>query len=152
MSNSEQTTDEAKHKETLKRFRERIAYEDSLLNTRTSLFLVVNGLVAVAVRIDATISSTVMVMAVAILINSLWLVTAHKSLSVIKKLTVNYLNRLKDGPDDEIEKIVQEALHLPLWLRPTNILCHYIPFSVFLGWLIAFIVFIARHGLGLSNA
>ena len=151
MSNGEQTSDEAKHKETLKRFRERIAYEDGLLNTRTSLFLVVNGLVAVAVRIDSNISSTVMIMSVAIIINSLWLVTAHKSLSVIKGLTVNYLDRaLKDEEfeEDEVEKIVQESLHLPLWLRPTNILCHYIPFSVFLGWLIGFIVFVKGHGLG----
>jgi len=119
---------------TYDQLRHRIEREDELLNARTGIFLVVNGLTAVAVGIDQRFASRLLVAIVSALINVLWLVCSLKSRQVLKALTVHLLKRFPEHP---VERIVQTALGSSHCIRPTTILSIYLPGLVALGWLVA---------------
>src|SRR5436190_9148853 len=114
--------------------RNRIEKEDTLLNSRTSIFLTVNGLWVAAVLISTDLNGRVIVAFVGTIISFLWVMCLRKTQKVISELTKEYR---REAPDDPVERIVQEALGHPAWWRPrpTTILGIYLPWLSFLAWL-----------------
>jgi len=117
--------------------RHRIEREDELLNARIGIFLVVNGLSAVAMGTGCRLLGQVLLAAVSLSVNALWLVCSCKSRKVLKALAVDLLTRYPAHP---VEKIVQEALGKCQLLRPTTILACHLPLIVTVSWLIALVV------------
>ena len=78
------------------RCRARREYEDSLLNSRSSLFLAVNGLGAIAVGLVDELAARVTIAVVVILLNGFWLLCGFQSWKVIKGLTIKYRKK-KEG-------------------------------------------------------
>ncbi len=119
--------------------RHRIEREDDLLNARTNIFLVLNGLAAVAVGIDTGMSGRLIISIVSCLANILWLMCSIRSLQALKILAEELA---KQRPDHPIEKIVQKALGKNRWLRPSPMLSLYLPFLVIGAWTTAIITII----------
>jgi hypothetical protein len=118
-------------------YRARIEKEDALLNTRTGIFLTINGLWVAAILINTNSDARLIVATVGTLVSFYWLECSTKSWKVISNLTEAYRG---DYPDDRIEKIVQDALGKPDdWRRPTNILANILPVVSFSAWLIGLI-------------
>lgn len=89
------------------RFRSRWEYEDQLLNARTNIFLVLNGLGAVAVGLTSKIQGQITITCVVIVANLLWIICSIQSLRVIVALAKQYLN---SGVNDPVEELVQNTL------------------------------------------
>lgn len=111
--------------------RHRIEREDDLLNARTNIFLVLNGLAAVAVGIDTGMSGRLIISIVSCLANILWLMCSIRSLQALKVFAEELA---KQRPDHPIEKIVQKTLGKNHWLRPSPMLSLYLPFLVIGAW------------------
>ena len=112
-------------------YRARIEHEDNLLNNRTNLFLVVNGLGAVAVGLTTDKSSDIVMVVVILLANVFWIIGASQTTSVLKALTTEYIN----GANDPIDEVVRRSMgRWPRWMRNTSILGRYIPYVVTIGW------------------
>jgi hypothetical protein len=113
------------------RCRARIEHEDNLLNNRTNLFLVVNGLGAVAVGLTTDKSSDIVMVLVILLANVFWIIGASQTASVLKALTTEYIK----GANDPIDEVVRKSMRRwPRWMRNTSILGRYIPYVVTIGW------------------
>lgn len=123
-----------------KRCRARIEHEDSLLNNRTNLFLVVNGLGAVAVGLTSDNPSDIVMVVVIILANILWIIGSSQTTAVLKALTTEYINWANDPIDDIVRKSMKPW---PRWMRNTSILGRYIPIIVTLGWCIGLYMLIS---------
>ena len=125
-----------------KRCRARIEHEDDLLNSRTNLFLVVNGLGAVAVDLTSDKPSDIVMVVVILLANLFWIIGSSQSVSVIRALTDEYI----DGADDPIDRVVRKSMRSwPKWMKNTSILGIYIPFIVTIGWSIGLYLLIASN-------
>ncbi len=125
------------------RCRARIEHEDNLLNNRTNLFLVVNGLGAVAVGLTSDKSSDIVMAIVISLANIFWIIGSSQTVSVLKALTTEYIK----GADDPIDYIVRKSMHpWPRWIRNTSILGRYIPIIVTIGWWIGLYMLTVSSG------
>jgi len=123
------------------RCRARIEHEDGLLNDRTNIYLVVNGILAAAAALTHANRIAVIIGIVSILANLLWLSTGIQTASVIRSLTANYIEKA----DDPVDKIVRESIKCwPGMFRCTYILGIYMPALVLFGWLIGFITLANR--------
>lgn len=111
--------------------RSRIEHEDNLLNNRASLFLVVNGLGAVAVGLTSDKQSDIVMVIVILIANVLWLIGSSQSANVLKNLTTTYM----ENANDPIDQLVRDSMKVwPRWIRNTSILGIYIPLLISLGW------------------
>jgi len=115
-------------------YRSRVEYEDQLLNSRSSIFLVVNGLGAVAVGLAPAVAAKLAITIVVVLINLLWVICVYQSFRFIRALSMRYRDLV---PEDPIETLREETLGPRYWIRPTNILGIYIPVLVLVSWLLA---------------
>lgn len=115
--------------------RGRIEHEDSLLGSRTNIFLVVNGLGAVAIGLDGAPPVVVALMLTAV--NILWLVCALQSRCAIRAVTILYFQKKSTG---EISDPADDAIRGALRWVPRNgyssdILGLWMPTLVLLGWI-----------------
>jgi len=125
------------------RCRARIEHEDNLLNSRTNLFLVVNGLGAVAVGLTSDRSSDIVMVVVILIANIFWIIGSSQTVSVLKTLTTEYIN----GANDPIDSAVRDSMHpWPRWIRNTSILGRYIPIVVTIGWVIGMFMLLKQGG------
>ena len=113
------------------RCRARIKHEDHLLNNRTNLFLVVNGLGAVAIGLTQETPAAIMMTVVILLANIFWIIGCSQSVCVLKTLTSEYIQHADDPIDDLARK---SMLPWPRWMRNTSILGRYIPILITLSW------------------
>jgi hypothetical protein len=120
------------------RCRSRREYEDGLLNSRSNLFLVVNGLGAVAFRMPSGTNAQLVISFATFAINLLWITCAVQSWWVIRAMTIEYC-RLAKG--DRIDQLVRDTLgdRWRLWLRPTNVMAIYLPALVEIGWFVVIV-------------
>lgn len=125
--------------------RHRIEREDDLLNARTNIFLVLNGLTAVAVGIDSCMTIRLIISIVSWLANVLWLMSSIRSLQALKTLNHEIVTKIPDHP---IEKIVQDAVGKNLWFRPSPILGLYLPILVTVAWMVAIVAIIFWEQIG----
>ena len=113
--------------------RERIRDEDSLLNTRTNIFLIVNGIGLVAVGLNKPMISPLLLCLLMAFIDLLWFLCSRQSLALLSALTK--LLRSVD-PDDAVEGLIQGILGggRKHWIRPTTILAVYLPLFKLTFW------------------
>ena len=129
------------------RCRARIEHEDRLLNSRTSLFLVVNSIGGVAARIMPSYASSLLIICVMLVANVLWLFVGLQTSRAISSLTSLYIHEASDPIDD----VVRSSLDWwPRKLRSTKILGIYIPITLTLGWLAGLIMLIVAGADSLS--
>lgn len=114
--------------EKYKLIRERWDKEDTLLLSRTGIFLTSNSLLFAAMRFqESSPSFQIGVALVGLILSILWLTTSLHSFNVIGKL---FLMSKDDAPHDlkEIYKIK------PPLFRPNDVFCKWIPGLIIAGW------------------
>jgi hypothetical protein len=118
--------------------RERITREDGLLNSRTSIFLVLNGLAAVAATNlgKNTNHYCWLASALAVVVNLLWFYCSRQSLRVLAAVTRCYL---KVASNEPVEKLVQQVLGSHHLWRPSAILGVCLPGLAVVSWLAVFL-------------
>lgn len=122
------------NKEIAGKLKERIQYEDNLVNQRTNIFLVLNGLGAVAVGIGSTADGKYLITLLGVILNGLWIILSFQCLVIIFRLTKTLIDL---GIDDDIpERIVQMTLGRSLVFRPDAILNIYIPLIITGAWVV----------------
>lgn len=123
--------------ETAKRLSDRIRREDDLVNARANIFLVLNGLGAVAISLGGTASSKQLIAIVGISINVLWFIISVQCLLILFTLTKCLIDLgLEEDPS---EKIVQSTLGRSLIFRPNAILNLYIPGIITAAWIVSLV-------------
>jgi hypothetical protein len=122
------------------KFRERVKYEDELLNTRTNIVLTLNGLGAIAMGTAAdggSLGSFYVPLSMSVLmiaIDVLWIVCAFEAASFIRALTVE-IHRSGAAPADEIfRQKFRAAGHVRL--PPTRYIGIIMPILVLVGWVL----------------
>jgi hypothetical protein len=123
------------------KIRHRIEVEDGLLNSRSTIFLGINGLWVAAVGVSSDQYLRAGVALLGILVSLLWLICSWQSQLVIASLTKTY-QRLHS--ENQLEKIVQTELKGFGWLRPTNILASLLPCLFVVTWII--VLWWVSHG------
>ncbi len=124
------------NKETVIRLKQRIQREDDLVNQRTNLFLVINGVGAAAVGLGSTAGAKYLIVLVAVILNGFWLILSTQCLVIIFRLTKTLIDFGME--DDLAEQIVQKTLGRSLIFRPNAILNIYIPVVITVAWIVAF--------------
>lgn len=123
------------------KFRERIIREDDLLNSRTIVFLVTNGLLLTTVGIAGDELFRMLISILGLLVTISWLIFSWQNWRVIKNLTAEYRKHYKN---DYIEKIVQNSMVKPGWKRPTDLIAKVLPAVFLLTWIAVLLVHIWR--------
>jgi len=117
--------------------RKRIEYEDQLLNSRTSVVLTLNGLMAIAASLTIPPAARIAVAGVIIIVDLLWIPCAFEAYGYIKVLTM----RLKDSAAAPIdERIRQDFLTKRFRIGTTRFMSIIIPKLLLLGWGVALIL------------
>ena len=119
-------------------FRERIVREDDLLEARTTLFLVTNGLLLTAVGLGKDTLVQILISLLSSIVTFGWIITSFQSWRVIRNLTKAYYTKYKQ---DYIEKIIRESMFKPGWRRPTNIVGLIIPNVFLITWICILLVY-----------
>jgi hypothetical protein len=114
--------------------RKRVEYEDQLLNSRTSIVLALNGLMAVAASLTDACASRLAVAGVIIIVNLFWIPCAFEAYGYIKMLTI----RLKDSTEIPIdESMRQDFLANRFRIGTTRFMSIIIPGLLLVGWVVA---------------
>ena len=111
--------------------RRRLEVEDSLLNSRTTIFLATNSLWFAAVGFGNYGSLHFGMAVIGVLVSGTWFICGRQSRNVIKALTIEYLHAF---PDDPIEVIVRNALWKPGCRSPTDLLGWELPLLFIMAW------------------
>ena len=121
--------------EKYKIIRERWDKEDTLLLSRTGIFLTSNSLLFSAMRFqESALSLQIGVAIFGLVLSALWLTTSLHSFNVIGKLF--FLS--KDDMPHELKEIYK--IKRP-FLRPNDVFCKWIPGLIITGWMM-FIVWL----------
>ncbi len=118
--------------------RRRIKTENTLLNSRTTIFLATNGLWLAAMGWHDLGQLRWLIAPTGLTLSVVWFICGRQSRNVINGLTGLYLTSF---PDDPIEKMVRDALWSHGWRSPTDLLGWELPlaftscWSILLGWL-----------------
>jgi len=115
-------------------FRSRLDRENDLLNSRTNVVLVLNGLAAVTVGLDQAPRTLITVMI--ILLNLLWVLCAQDAKRYIQRL----LEQVKNDPDEALRQRVLGTRRL----GTTNLIGFFVPVILLMGWLIGSAIAMAR--------
>jgi hypothetical protein len=117
----------------------RVQYEDDLLNSRASVVLILNGLMAIAVAaaqslpVEARIAGAIFMVA----INVFWIPSALRARLYIKVL----IKLIRQSPYIPIEDQVRfEALKMRRWNCPINFMCLWVPVLFIAGWLMGILL------------
>jgi len=114
--------------------RRRIEIEDELLNSRTTIFLGINGLWAAVVGVSDERGIQTGVAILGIIVTCMWLTCSVQSWQILRRLTKTYLQSAKLGEGQSVEKIVHDVLRRYRHFRPTNILAVWLPGLFLLVW------------------
>jgi hypothetical protein len=111
--------------------RKRVEFEDQLLNSRTSIVLTLNGLMAVAVSMSGAFAARLVVAGVIIIVDLLWISCAVDAYRYIKALTAG----LRDSPAAPIdERMRQDLLSNRFRVGTTMFMSIIIPGLLLVGW------------------
>lgn len=117
--------------------RRRVEYEDQLLNSRTSIVLTLNGLMAVAAALSLSGLARLAIAIVIILINLLWIVCALDAQHFIHSLIS--MVRDSDHPpiDERVRKEVQENR---LRIGSTCFMSLIVPILLLVSWILGLVL------------
>jgi hypothetical protein len=114
-------------------FCKRVQYEDNLLNSRTSVVIILNGLMAIAVGaapylpVEARIAGAILMLT----INVFWIPSALRARRYIKVL----IKLIRESPHMPIEEEVRfKVLKMRRWNCPINFMCLWVPVFFTAGW------------------
>ena len=124
-------------------YRERIILEDNLLISRTTIFLVTNGILLTAVSIANDPIVGILIAILGLVITVFWFICSWQNWKVIKNLTIKNLKANKNAPDP-VEEVVQKSLCKHGWRRPTDIIAKPLPAVFLVIWTAIIIVYIFR--------
>lgn len=122
-------------KEDAERFRRRVEYEDTLLNTRTGIVLTLNGLAAVAINLSQHRLPRLIVAVVIIFIDSLWIPRALEASRFISALVRRLRESRDTAPPDEVFR--WEVFQQPRRLGTTKFMAVLVPSVLLAGWIVA---------------
>lgn len=132
--------DERQSKDALRAYRDRMKYEDKLLNTRTNIVIAMNGLAAVAVGLKLQSSAKIVVAGAVIVIDLIWTVCASDALYFIGRLS----EELRDSknlavavPDEAFRHKVQRGRFR---LGTSRFVAVVIPGLLFIAWVLGLIL------------
>jgi len=114
-------------------FRQRIMREDDLFNTRTTVFLITNGLLITAVGISWDFAIRLLISILGTIVTISWMIFSWQNLNVIRQLTIEYR---KCHSENYIENIVQKAMFKPGWKRPTDLIAKPLPIMFLVTWIV----------------
>jgi hypothetical protein len=118
--------------EDIKTFRHRAKYEDGLLNARTNIVLVFNGLMAAAANLGFKSKAGVVLAFVTLIINLFWLPCAHhhgKFMNHLGKIMVKSSHK-------PIDEKVRFDLLGKRFVTPTTFMCWILPWLLAMGWIV----------------
>lgn len=118
---------------TKKKIRDRIQNEDNLLNSRTSIFLITNGLLLTAVGVSNNFIFQIILAILGALVTAFWWMYSWQNWEVIKALTIEIM---KITDVDPVELIVQKELWHHGWRRPTDLISKCLPLLFFVTWIV----------------
>lgn len=127
--------------EVIKKYRDRITREDDLLISRTTIFLVTNGLLLTAVSVANYPIIGILISILGLILTFFWFMCSWQNWKVIRNLTIKHL---KENKKDRIEKIVQNSLFSHGWKRPTDLIAKPIPISFLVIWIAILSFFIIK--------
>ena len=117
--------------------RKRVEKEDTLFNSRSTIFLAINGIWLSAAGISSNSSIFQIILpASGIIISIFWYICSRQSISIIAGLNEKYLEL---EPDDELEDYINNRLSSNFSLRPTEIIGKWLPIIFMVVWIILFI-------------
>ncbi len=117
--------------------RKRIVEEDTLLSSRTTIFLISNGFLLNALGVANNPSLKIIICLLGAVIAFIWAITSHQSWRVITALHEYYHELF---PDDEINKKVFEVIK---WkstfgktiFGPTELIALWLPLLILISWI-----------------
>jgi len=118
-------------------FRQRIMREDDLFNTRTTVFLITNGLLMTAVGISDDFAIRLLISILGTIVTISWMIFSWQNWNVIRQLTIEYR---KHHSENYIESIVQKALFKPGWKRPTDLIAKPLPIMFLITWIVLLLI------------
>ena len=136
-------TDQQYKLEDFEKFRDRITYEDQMLNQRTGIVLTVNGLVAIANVLHSNNDTPILLPIAIFIINVFWLLCAIEAWRFIARLSKILRNDQEHVSVDVQEHIefTKNWMHfklcgriLSLRLGPTKTLGLIVPLVLSLTW------------------
>jgi len=113
--------------------RQRVEYEDDLLNTRTNIVLTLNGLMAIAASMSLPSTAQLVGSLVIIIVDILWIVCAFDSRHFIHSLTAS-INESSYVPiDEKLRKVFKSRLRI----GSTQFMSVVIPTLLVVGWVLS---------------
>lgn len=113
------------------KYRKRIEHEDGLLNARVNIFLVLNGMGAVALGVSKSETAMLTIAIITLAINIMLGLCTLQSAQVIRDLTLEYIHHAKDPIDNCVRKTLKKY---PRKLLPNVILGMWLPLLLCVGW------------------
>lgn len=120
-------------------FCKRVQYEDELLNSRASVVLILNGLMAIAVGATPNLPGQARIAAAIFMvaINVFWIPSATRARYYIKVL----IKLIRESPHTPVEEEVRfGTFKFRRWNCPTNFMCLWVPGFFVVGWVMGILV------------
>lgn len=121
-------------KEDAETFRNRIEYEDELLNSRTNIILTMNGLAAVAAGLSLSGPARLSIAIIMISVNVLWIPRALEASKFIGALVGRMKESKSSAPIDEVFR--WDLVHRPKRMGTTVFVAVVVPSLLLLGWIV----------------
>ncbi len=118
--------------EDVKVLRQRVEYEDQLFNSRTSIVLTLNGLMAIAAGLSLPGPARLATAIVIILINLLWIVCALDAQHFIHSLISIICDSSHAPIDERVRKEIQKDR---LRIGSTRFMSLIVPILLLTGWI-----------------
>ena len=115
----------------------RVEYEDQLLNSRTTIVLTLNGLMAVAASCSLPNTSKIIIALIISVVNMLWIVCSLDAQRYIHGL----ITRINLSEHNPIAERIRGELH-QYWFRigSTRFMSLVIPVLLLVGWVVGSVV------------
>lgn len=121
------------------KIRKRIEKEDSLLNSRSTIFLAVNGIWLSAISLKKDLDTFQIIIPVCgIIISTMWFLCSIQSTRIIAALNRKYL---EVNQDDSLEKFIDGKLFSRTFLRPSELIGQWLPLLFIIIWAVILFLF-----------
>ena len=121
------------------KIRKRIEIEDSLLNSRSTIFLVINGIWLSAISLKKDLDTFQIIIPVCgIIISIMWFLCSIQSTRIIAALNRKYL---EVNQDDSLEKFIDGKLFSRTFLRPSELIGQWLPLLFIIIWAVILFLF-----------
>ncbi len=117
--------------------RKRVEYEDQLMNSRTSIVLTLNGLMAVAASFQLPQVAKLLIAIIIIIVNALWIICSLDAQRYIHSL-ISQIHTSEFMPIDEKIRVITRNNHFRI--GSTRFMSLTIPSLLLVGWVLALLL------------